>query len=589
MGAATTRFDPSLFFQGGENVALDVPAGEIFGVARRSLDLPGAWGAVVSRGDGSDTIVSSGGTVDGADARSVFFVRLLPFDVALPEERAFSRDGFECRVRTRLRFVLMPEREELAAFRASVLAGHRVAMTESIARLVAPIVTKSLTSWLAARNAEQAFSSEFAGLTAVFGDALKSLLFTAGLTLCGEPVVDVDSAGFTHLRRTREDASRRAGDVEAQSVVHRATAQVQAARLDHLTDVVAKLQRLSEASPGAPFVELIRSFPLTERSQVFEAVFAEDAGQSTKWIAVAAGEELLFFDPSNTQVPVRRFSMSGPAGAIRSIRCVAAPGRKAALLLGAATGVYRVPIDGEEPDAVWLVPRAPKARGGFNAVCVTPFGLFGSHSELGLWRWSIDNPSAGEPWAEESTRGARAVRAVQFDTDRVFCAIDDRVVALRGDRGDEGSPRVYSGSRATIASVCVTATDIFAGNSAGEVLRWSRDKPDRPERLHQGAVRPVESLWFAEARGVRRLVFTDTSPFVYALVLDEGCATRYEAGGQTLRRAEPASDLLVGVTEMRDRFLLWKIGQPRVPFATVNVAELCGHAVQDFCLIPIGA
>jgi len=578
-----------LFFRGHENVALDVAAGEVLGVGRRTLDLPGAWGAVVSRVDGSDTIVASGGTVDGADARSVLFVRVLPFDVLLPEERMFSRDGFECRARTRLRFVMMPEREELAAFRSTVLAGRRVAMTESIARMVAPIVTKTLTSWLAARTAEQMFTSELAGLPAVLGDALKPLLFTSGLTLCGEPVVELDSAGFTHLRRTKEDASRRAGEVEAQAVVHRATAQVQAARVDHLTDVVAKLERLTEASPGASLVELVRTFPLTERSQVFEAVFAEGERQVTKWIAVAAGEELLFFDPWNTAAPVRRFSISGPAGAIRSVRFLAVPGHKRSLLLGAATGVYRVPLDGEEPDAVWLVPHAPRTRGGFNSVCVTPLGVFASHSELGLWRWTLDDPSVGEPWAEKSTRGAQAVRAVQCDGDRVFCAIDDRVVVRRGDGSGEGPSTVYAGSRATIASLCVTATEVFAGNGAGEVLRWSRDMPGRPERLHHGAVRAVESLWCTEAGGVRRLVFTDTSPFVHALVLDEGCATRYEAGGQTLRRAEAASDLLAGMTELRDRFLLWKIGQPRVPFATVNVVEVCGHTVQDICLIPTGA
>ena len=81
------------------------------------------------------------------------------------------------------------------------------------------------------------------------------------------------------------------------------------------------------------------------------------------------------------------------------------------------------------------------------------------------------------------------------------------------------------------------------------------------------------------------MIFTDTSHRVHAKVLGDSFECNYEAGGQTLRRVDVAPDLLVATTELRDRLICWKPGNPDKPFATIALASLTGRSVQDVCLV----
>ena len=98
---------------------------------------------------------------------------------------------------------------------------------------------------------------------------------------------------------------------------------------------------------------------------------------------------------------------------------------------------------------------------------------------------------------------------------------------------------------------------------------------------------PVESISLSLSQGVRRLIFTDTSLYVHAMVLGDTFTCHYEAGGQTLRRVEVAPDMLVATNELRDRLILWKPGQPENPASTIAVSRLCNRSVQDVCLVPM--
>ena len=59
------KFDPQLFFQQADNVALHVAASELFSLLSRSLDLPPKWAALVTRETGDRVVVPVGGRVDG--------------------------------------------------------------------------------------------------------------------------------------------------------------------------------------------------------------------------------------------------------------------------------------------------------------------------------------------------------------------------------------------------------------------------------------------------------------------------------------------------------------------------------------------
>jgi hypothetical protein len=76
---------------------------------------------------------------------------------------------------------------------------------------------------------------------------------------------------------------------------------------------------------------------------------------------------------------------------------------------------------------------------------------------------------------------------------------------------------------------------------------------------------------------------------VHGRVLGDSFASRYEAGGQTIRRAEVAPDLIAATTDARDRVLLWTPEEPAHPSAVLAISRLTGHSVQDICLLPQSA
>jgi hypothetical protein len=256
------------------------------------------------------------------------------------------------------------------------------------------------------------------------------------------------------------------------------------------------------------------------------------------------------------------------------------------LLLGAATGVYRWPIDRTEPDLTLLVEAAPAVRGGFNAATMVGDRVFASHSELGLHEWNVEEPTVARALFEPMTRAADVVRGVQFFDGNLYCSIDDRVIRWPADGVGDSPSHVYAGSMTTITALCPTSQGLFAGNGDGDVLHWPAGREAKPDRLHTGLQRAAESVWVLKSHGVVRLVYTDTSLHVHARVLGDDYSCRYEAGGQTLRRVEVAPDMLVATNDLRDRLICWAPGQPGRAMATVGVSRLCGHSIQDVCLVP---
>jgi hypothetical protein len=58
------------------------------------------------------------------------------------------------------------------------------------------------------------------------------------------------------------------------------------------------------------------------------------------------------------------------------------------------------------------------------------------------------------------------------------------------------------------------------------------------------------------------------------------------SGEQAIRFARAATDLLVGVSNLRDSAVVWRPGDPAAPLATLHVGRLTGHTIQDVLLLP---
>ncbi len=585
---AGSKFDPQLFFQRPDNVALHVPASELFGILKRSLDLPSQWAAMVRRTTGDHVVVQAGGQVSGTDVEDVLFVRTTPVEVVLEEEGIVTGDRYQCRAELRLRISVIPERSELLSFQSVVLGSHRVVQAAGIARYLQPALRAALAQFAAQREAAEIVDARSTEpISAAMAEALKAPCFAAGLVVDGRPSAKFDSKTLRQVQDAEQEAVRRHAEHKAARELQEALERAQARHLDHLASLFTRLKDLADASPDVELPELIRAFSEQQRGELYEALFeSEPVTAQTQWLVVGAGDELMFFAPSSLDSPSRRFRVEGEAGPVRSIHVAKSADGSVTLLLGAATGVYRLPIDRVEPDMTLLVSGLPSARGGFNAVAMVGDRVFASHSELGLCEWDINDPASSRSRFESITRGAKAVRGVQFFDGDLYCAIDDRVIRWAADQSTERPTHIYTGSMTTITALCPTSDGLFVGNGEGDVLHWPTSRDRKPDRLHTGLHRPAESVWLLSTHGVRRLVYTDTSLHVHARVLGDNFECRYEAGGQTLRRVEVAPDMLVGTNDLRDRLICWSPGQPKQPTATLAVSRLCGHSIQDVCLVP---
>jgi hypothetical protein len=585
---AESRFHLERFLRRPEAVAAFVSASEVFSFLKRSLDLPAQWAALITKRTGDRQLVSSGELVKSEEAEEILLTRTSSLDVTVEEDGLATADRFQCRASVRLQVRLIEERGELASFQSTVLGSRRTATTDDLARHFQPALRSALAQFTGAISVEKLVDGdEEEAARAAIAEALKGSCFTAGLMLESVPSVTFDSATFRKVRRAEERAARSREEHRAARKLQEAIERSQQEHLDHLTGLLTRLGELAAQSPDAELPELIRTFGGEQRGELYGALFKiQPAVIMTEWLIVAAGEELLFFYVSDTDKPARRLSITAEAGPVRSVQRASDAKRPRSLLLGAGTGVYEMSLEAGGPELILLVAGKPEVHGGFNSVAKTGDIVYASHSELGIWRWRLNEAGPGQPVLTSMTQQAKAVRGIQIFDDDVYCALDDRVLRWPVSASHPAPEFFYSGSRSTISVICPSEKGLFAGNSDGEVLHWAESDRSEPQVLHAGSHRAVESLWFLPTQGVDRLILADTSLCAHARVLGDNFTCRYEAGGQTVRRVEVADDLLVATNDLRDRLFLWKLGEPGRPFATINVAAITQHSIQDVCLVP---
>ncbi|MCH8146494.1 MAG: hypothetical protein IH987_00650 [Planctomycetes bacterium] len=581
------KFDPQRFFDGADNIALNVSASEVFGLLTRTLDLPGFWAALITRTAGDQIVVQPGANIPRAGAEDIMFVRVSPVDVSIETEGLVSRDHFQGNAAVDVKVSVVPEAGDLQSFQKHVLGSHRVVQTKAIARYLEPTVRAALMEVAAKLDGKELVGPDALDqLATAVADALKAPCFSGGLRAESRPVVRIDSASLRGLQKTQQETARRRAEHDTSLSLKKAIERAQGEHLDHLAEMLDRLSSLATASPDVDLPVLLQTFTEQQRGELYEALFATDAAVTeTRWIVVAVGHELLFFEPKDPSKVARRVPIEGTVGAVRSVQTAGHGEPGAVLWLGAATGVYRLPLDAKRPDLTLSVPGAPSVRGGFNAVAACEDRVFASHSELGLYEWRVDKPDSPRRLLESMTKSSQTVRAVCATGGQVYCAIDDRVICMPIGDGAQMPSQLFTGSDCSITSLCVSPSGVFAGNSRGDVLRWSGSADTDPEIISRGGGRAAESIWHLATQGVDRLIFSDTSICIRAQVLGDSFVCRYEAGGQTLRRVEAVADQIVATNELRDRLFCWTPGHPARPANTIPVSRMCSQSIQDFCLV----
>ncbi|MBI1825034.1 MAG: hypothetical protein HY287_01860 [Planctomycetes bacterium] len=581
----TAKFDPTTFFVHVEHIALCVPVVEIFSVLKRAIKLPPQWAALVTRNVGDHVFVSAGGNVESQGAESVLFVRCTPLDLPFDIKGLRSRDGYTCDATARTSVVIHCERSEFESFKHAVLGSHRVVHIPRLTAFLQPTVQDALTNYCSAHDAEALTRSDGHEAETALAQALSAIGFESGLSLQGPLSIRFHSTAWGEVHAARERASTRRAQDEAHRGVEESQQNARIAHVEKLQSLLDRLREMQNEHPASSMPELIKTFSERQRGELYATLFAEAAATTlTKWIVVIAGDEVLYFHPSDLSSPSRRLRMNLPVGALRSVQL----GDDGSFWIGAATGVCRLPQDRAEPDIVLTVPGAKAVRGGFNSVAASGDQVWAAHSELGIIRWNMDAPRGPIRLFEQETQSAKATRDIRQFDGQLSCGIDREIISWPADAHLDTPPQTHSGSESAITAVCPTDFGVIAGNADGDVLHWQRvaDSSTDPKLIHRGMKRAVESVWMITTHGVPRLVFTDTSARVHVRIWGDNFSSQYEAGGQTLRRVEVADDLLIATNELRDRLICWTTGRPDKPPVTIPISRLTGHAIQDVCLVP---
>lgn len=258
----------------------------------------------------------------------------------------------------------------------------------------------------------------------------------------------------------------------------------------------------------------------------------------------------------------------GPLGTLRSIR-VARDGTEIRLLAGAQSGVYA--IDPRDPARriAFKLPEAPEGRGGVNATAVHDGFLYATHSEVGVGRWPLSDPSRGEKILAEATRSASSVRGIQFDgRGRGYIAAGDRLIAFDPVSGRADAPllRLHAD---TITAFAVAPEGILAGTRDGKLWWCARGREPEAWPSRSG---PVTAVRIAERGGARYALVASREPIVWARALAGDRSIAFRSEGTVIWVA--ASD---GAVFGVDRFGLaieaWLWERPDVPERRIRTED----------------
>jgi hypothetical protein len=577
------RFDISALCSDAQTIARVVRAEDVFGLLTREVALPAQCAALLWGASGGPSCVGEGGVVSAADAREILFVRTATFPLSFEIDSLRSSDGFDCGAAISLGVLVIADKSELVAFSKRVMGSHSTvgiaritAICEQAVRTVAATVASSRTVVeLTSPPGSKALADEI-------DKAVTPLGFECGLAFSKDVRASFSSRDHAESRRIAASAELGRQRLGAQESLRQAEATLREKHLASLAGVLEKVRAMSAKSGGLRVADLVKTFDAAQRGELYGALMAMDAPTMTSRIVVAAGEEVIAFDPGRPSEIVARQALSDELGPLRSVRVSERDGGDV-LLVGARTGVHLIGLD-FQPKGKYSFASDKSLKHGVNAAVIVGEWLYATHSESGLIRWSLTKDAA-EFVLSEITRGAKSVRDVQLDDrGRLWLAAGDEVITVEAGASSPGA-RLNAGAEVSVLSVA----DRFAhaGLADGRIVRWPVDGGD--EEVIRGACgRRVESLEWLAGGGVPRVLVADRQTHLDLLVAGDSYRGEYRAP-HGVRWGLAAGDWIVGVSETRDRLSVWNRKEPREPAAVIHVARACGELIEDVVILDVGS
>lgn len=580
----STAFNLDAFTRDESLIARLVPAGDLFSILNRQVMVPPSCIALVWGEASHPALVRGGQSIDSGGGQEVLFVKSMPIALSFADVAVMSRDGFEFRSTLHLSVQIVPERMELELFRKSLCGSRNSVDAAALGSHIESVVRQALSDYARQHDASSLATAETQGsFNAVLAEHFQPIGFSTGLTLADDIRVTFQSPAFADFQRDQHAATRRAERVTEESKLRTVAAEARKQHLDDLAAILDRVQQAAKSSGGAGVVDLIRTFDVSRRGELYRGLMGLGANQRrTEAILVVAGQELLWFSPNGGDKPARKESLPSPLGPLRSIR-IDQRGDHRVFLIGARNGVFVLDPEASPEPTAYSFNVAGTLRGGVNSACIVGDSLYASHSEVGLIRWHLVEPTASQVVMADSTRGAKAVRDVQASDDgRLWFTVDSRVLGWRPDT-DEAPVMLHA--NAIVHSLLVDGRNAYAGLDSGAILHWDLRDTETANVLQFPGGDSVHSLVKLTGGGAPRLLSADKRTHLTLRVLGESYYAEYR-WKKPLRWVAGADDVIVAVDDLRDSIVLWRPDIPEEPTATIPVARAHGHAIQDIVLFP---
>jgi len=560
--------------------------------------IPDAWMGLVERRDGGRRFVPAGEDPrPGRDDR-LLLVRNRAITVPLAVDDAPAADGHLVAAKCELLVRWQAREDDLAALGRTLLSSGRLELAE-LARAVCDAGALSiLRRFVRERPAGELVRQDCcADLLAALRGGMQGFLFTTGLTL-----ERVAGAGFTSASLARQEALQRESAVhvarlKSRELVEQAALAATKRRLTDLTEVLEKLRAAAALDQHLRWHDLLPALSPGERGRLLENLWRITPDRRVaQAIVVVTSRECVWLDPTDAERILQRSTPGDVLGPLRSVRFD--PDRNL-LLVGAARGVWTADAAGGSVKGRYAVPVAESPRTGFNAAVIAGDSLFATHSQLGAWCWPLADPERGQARFQPQAGVPRTIRgATATDDGRLFFATDNVVHLLRrADAHEELLPP----APAEILCLAAEADWVYAGTAGGELIGLNLDEPvGSPQATRRGewtvlhrAAAPFESICPRRWDDLLELVIPCGRGIsgVFAQVATgdslwrEAMVAQLVEAPAPVRRAWATDDLLVGLSELRDRLVVMRPDAPDRRGQVLPVAQMLGHTLQDACIV----
>jgi len=541
--------------------------------------VPDQWVALIERVDGRRRLVPAGEEPRPQRDEIIVFARSRAIQVPLSVEGA-AADKHDVTLTGQLLVRWQARADELAALRRTLLDSGQLTAEQLAERIAAagaePALQRFLRENPAARLVHEDVREELEG---VLREELKRFLFTTGMTLEGVRALRCESFSLNRKEMLERETAARLAGIESHALVEQAALAATERRLNHLSGLLEKMKAAAGTSEDLQWRDLLPSLSPGERGRLLESLWriSPDRQVAAALIAVA-GNDCLWFDPERVEQPLRVVHLDDSLGGLRSVTYCP---QHDLLLVGAARGVWTISAADGSALAAYPVKSSEAPRTGFNAAAVAGDLLFASHSQLGVWAWPLSAPEAGEQRYEPIAGTPKTIRAVVPAGDRVLFAADDVVhmLALANDDHELSPP-----APEVIQCLAVDGRTVYAGVTDGVLASLNIDRPDGWVPLHR-ATSGFESIVLRHWSDLLELVIPAGSAGVQGVYPQQGIVARLMESTVPIRRVWASDDLLVALSENRDRLLVMTQDAPDRRGREIPIGRMLGRSIQDATII----